>query len=251
MILSPELGANLAGQGTGDDDEEGDDDRDDVDDDDDDIDDVSTSGVSTVNSKVKQTKAMDKVYGGAGDELNVLRAENVRLTRELVEAQRQYQLFLKSAIEEQNANVDLMKNFLGQVSSVTRQYDRSISQGYFSDRGPATGNEVQIRVTADQDDAIPSPDCPDAVSNASVMDVSGHGQASGSRRHSPMQNRRMNSGLSMSAQDVPRLDARLNEWLVRHHVDSRSRNLIHLAEFSYEDFLYNLAKDDLLRIGLK
>lgn len=49
----------------------------------------------------------------------------------------------------------------------------------------------------------------------------------------------------------PQIDSRLNEWLLRHNIDSTSRNIIFYEEFTYEDFMYNTDKTDLQRLGLK
>lgn len=47
------------------------------------------------------------------------------------------------------------------------------------------------------------------------------------------------------------IDTRLNEWLIKHNIDAVSRNIILSESFSYEDFVYELEKTDLHRIGLK
>lgn len=88
--------------------------------------DMSTSGVSTVNSTKQQNinKKLDRNY--VSEELKV---ENVRLLQDLLESQKIYQLLLKSTIEEQNLNLDMLRNFNSQLSSMTSLYNRSISQG--------------------------------------------------------------------------------------------------------------------------
>lgn len=47
------------------------------------------------------------------------------------------------------------------------------------------------------------------------------------------------------------IDTRLNEFLIKHGIDGRSRNIIFSEDFTYEDFVYDLERTDLLRIGLK
>lgn len=47
------------------------------------------------------------------------------------------------------------------------------------------------------------------------------------------------------------IDIRLNEWLVKNNVDITSRTIIFNEEFTYEDFVYDLDKNDLHRIGLR
>lgn len=54
---------------------------------------------------------------------------------------------------------------------------------------------------------------------------------------------------SMQTNHIP--DARLNEWLIKHGIDQTSRNAILNEQFTFDDFLFELQKDDLLRIGLK
>lgn len=112
-VLSPELGANLAGQENPETAEE------------DDTEGVSTS-VSTVNSTKMQHKQGNNYVS---EELNVLRLENVRLQQDLLESQKTYQTILKNAIEEQTLNLEMLKNFTAQLSSVMSFYERSISQG--------------------------------------------------------------------------------------------------------------------------
>lgn len=271
-VLSPELGANLAGQV-------------DIVEEEDDIDedeDVSSSGVSTVNSaKVLITRATEKgtfgvlagISSSCGDELNSLRSENLRLTRDLIESQRQLQNFLKTAVEEQNVNVDFIKTFLGQRP----QFERCISQGYFSDRGinnNNNNNEVQIKVTNDGEQEQESPVDMELTTTPDSIDGAGDGggtsavtnnnnnnahpsyrrqlPVNGMRRSPTRNNRRLI--IQAAAQnncDSLKFDSRLNEWLLRQNVDAISRNMIQMQDFSYEDFLYELGKDDLLRIGLK
>lgn len=47
------------------------------------------------------------------------------------------------------------------------------------------------------------------------------------------------------------IDTRLSEWLCRHSIDSTSRQIIFSEDFTYQDFVYDMDKSDLLRIGLK
>lgn len=88
---------------------------------------MSTSGVSTVNSTKQKPKKMDSKY--ISEEITGLKVENVRLLQDLLESQKIYQNLLKSTIEEQNLNLDMLRNFNSQLSSVTSLYNRSVSQG--------------------------------------------------------------------------------------------------------------------------
>lgn len=47
------------------------------------------------------------------------------------------------------------------------------------------------------------------------------------------------------------IDSKLNDWLIRNNVDNVSRSIIFAEDFTYEDFVYNLDKSDLLRLNLK
>lgn len=270
-VLSPELGANLAGQRENG--EEGDEDEEEEDD-------VSSSGVSTVNSH-KPSRLGERgdrgvasgvlVPGGfkCSEELNALRVENSRLTQSLIESQRQLQSFLKVAVEEQNVNVEFIRTFLVQRP----QFERGISQGYFSDRGNANNNnynsDVQIKVddlgigSSPVEMEMASPDSidgsgGDSAAAAATSNASNTNNNNNQRRfpvtaaRSPTRSRRlMIHAAQNNCEMMSRCDTRLNEWLVARSVDTVSRNMIHMQDFSYEDFLYELAKDDLLRIGLK
>lgn len=109
-----ELGANLAGQ-----------DR--LDNIEDDNEEMSTSGVSTVNStKLKPKKVELK---RTIDDTTELKMENIRLMQDLLESHRLYQALLKSTIDEQRLNLDVLRNFSTAVTSATNVYQRSISQG--------------------------------------------------------------------------------------------------------------------------
>lgn len=116
-VLSPELGANLAGQDRLDAAEE-------------ENEEMSTSGVSTVNSTKLKPKNHDQK--SKSRELEVVSMENIHLLQDLLESHKMHQALLKSMIEEQKLNLDLLKNFSEAVSSATQAthiYQRSISQG--------------------------------------------------------------------------------------------------------------------------
>lgn len=244
-VLSPELGANLAGHVDSPQEEE------------DELDDVSSSGVSTVNSaKAKISKMSEKVAYGA-EELCSLRNENIRLTRDLIDSHKQLQSFLRLAVEEQTVNTDFIKSFLAERP----QYDRWPSQGYGSDINQGAGigqplnrnTEVQIRVTPEEelDERVVEMDLT-AEAAPGNSNLFGRSPMNGVRR-SPTRNKRLS--IQAAAQnnnfDSLKFDSRLNEWLLRHNVDAISRNMIQAQDFTYDDFLHELGKDDLLRIGLK
>lgn len=115
---SVEFGANLAGQ----------DRLDAAGDDEEDNEEMSTSGVSTVNStKIKPINSDTKHLNEEFSKLNV---QNVHLMQNLLESHKLYQALLKSTIEEQRLNLDVLRNFSAQLTNATVLYERSISQGY-------------------------------------------------------------------------------------------------------------------------
>lgn len=106
------MGANLAGQDRLDAAEE--------------EEEMSTSGVSTVNStKMKPINNNDIKH--LSDEFSKLKIFN--LMQNLLEAHKLHQALLKSTIEEQRLNLDLLKNFTAQLSNAAVLYERNISQG--------------------------------------------------------------------------------------------------------------------------
>lgn len=113
-VLSPELGANLADQDRSENAEE--------------EESMSTSGISTVNSTKQKTNKTEHKY--INEKITALKEENVRLLQDLLDSQRVYQNLLKSTIDEQNLNLEMLRNFTQQLLGMTSLYDRSMSQGY-------------------------------------------------------------------------------------------------------------------------
>lgn len=56
---------------------------------------------------------------------------------------------------------------------------------------------------------------------------------------------------SENVESVAAIDARLNEFLSRINVTNNAKNIILNADFTYEDFVYEMDKEDLRRLGLK
>lgn len=112
LITIIELGASLAGQDRLDNAEE---------------EEMSTSGVSTVNSTKMKPANADTKY--LNEEFSKLKVQNVHLMQNLLESHKLYQALLKSTIEEQRLNLDLLRNFTAQITNATVLYERSISQG--------------------------------------------------------------------------------------------------------------------------
>lgn len=68
-------------------------------------------------------------------------------------------------------------------------------------------------------------------------------------RTSPNLGRRIHE--SYARNSTTSVDARLNEWLIKNDIDSTSRTIILDELFAYDDFVYEMEKTDLHRIGLK
>lgn len=241
-----ELGANLAGHERGIVEEE-------------DPGDMSTSSVSTVNSnKMKSTKPRGNKY--FAEQISVLRAENSKLSQDLIESQKNLQTTLKTLIDEQNTSCDILKNFSKQLSNVTSFYERSVSQGYFSD----ISDPPIIKITGDQSPSPQSPS-PQSVSEVDGVRVSSENVT---RKHSIKGTKQLDSYRSGTGsggtrkinfacneksfnENLVHIDARLNEWLIKYCIDDISRSIIHGEEFTYEDFVYEMTQAEMHRIGLK
>lgn len=213
MILSPGLGENLAGQ-----------DREDCADDDDEGDELSNSGVSTVNStKIKHLTGKD-----SGDkkflmeQLKSMKLENSKLLNELIESQKSFHSLVKSIPQDHEVFADILRNLTSHMTNFTKNIERSISHGYFSDdQSKKSSNSL---------------DSPEDV---------------------PQSNRKNSTPLFKNPQlKSPHgarqmFDPKLTEWLCRHGIDEESRQTIGFADFTYEDLMYESDKDDVRRIGLK
>lgn len=135
-----------------------------------------------------------------------------------------------------------------------------MSQGYFSDISESSKNP--------QDDLTPSSVSPIPPSqNVSEVDASNtknvprkmsshrgyNFQGRGDCNRQPLTNGKRlhipNDYFMRSA--TTSIDSKLNDWLIRNNVDNVSRNIIFSEDFTYEDFVYNLDKSDLLRLNLK
>jgi mitogen-activated protein kinase kinase kinase 5 len=217
MILSPELGRNLAGQ-----------DRDDGGDEEDEVDELSNSGVSTVNStKVKHHSNKEHEESKfLMDQVRLLRIENAKLLNELLESQRNFQGLIKSIPHDQGLFSEALRNLTQQLSSFTRNFERSFSFGYHSD------DLNQNRKSSLSNDASPSlEDSPP-----------------GKKLSIPLfKNPQLKSPFNARQSH----DLRVAEWLNRHGFDDDARSSVAIADFTYEDFIYESDKDDIRRIGLR
>lgn len=109
MILSPELGANLAGHGG-------------MEEEYPDADIMSGgSAVSTVNStKMKKISEIER-------RINDLNVANAKLLEDLLESRKTYQNLLKATIEEQNLNFSMLRSYNRQMGQVL---ERNLSLGF-------------------------------------------------------------------------------------------------------------------------
>lgn len=215
MILSPELGANLAGQ-----------ERDDGPDDEDEADELSNSGVSTVNStKVKHHSGKEHEDGKfLMDQVKLLKIENAKLLNELLESQKNVQSIIKAIPQDQEVFSEALRNLTLQLAAFTRTFERSVSIGYYSDD--------QMRKTSISADVSPNYD----------------ESPPGKKLTMPLfKNPQLKSPFNARQSQ----DARLIDWLVRNGFDGESLSLVANADFTYEDFIYESDKDDIRRIGLR
>ncbi|XP_021698706.1 mitogen-activated protein kinase kinase kinase 15 isoform X1 [Aedes aegypti] len=245
IILSPELGRNLAGHGHNDDDDEDDDGENDLNrgdaarggiDDDDDDGELSTSGVGTVNSVTVPKPAKLTRTKMVNDQIAALRAENLRLMEDLYESHKMYHGVFKTALKGQSMNADMVRALATQLMSVASRQDHN-SQGYASDlaESPVIADEV------------------DSANNNFLRPTVPTRQSSvrpGLDRRTPVRVAPFD-GVSDSMAAGSQPDTRLDEWLVQHGFNDHVRNTIHFEEFSYEDFIYAMDQEDLRRIGLR
>lgn len=70
-------------------------------------------------------------------------------------------------------------------------------------------------------------------------------------KFSPNACRRLHLNDNYARSPTASIDTRLNDWLMKNNIDTISKNIILSELFTYEDFVYELEKSDLHRIGLK
>ncbi|XP_039277638.1 mitogen-activated protein kinase kinase kinase 15 isoform X1 [Nilaparvata lugens] len=155
-VISPELGANLAGQDTRDGGAAG-------------GDGVEVGGtasvLSTVNSLKSHKTSIDsfasslKMRHEYRDQLLSLRVENNRLLQELVDGHTMYQTLLKHAVEDNKSQLTLLKQLVEQMSFIASlvQNERGNSVSVESDcsrNSPESTNQIppQINVTDSSSD---------------------------------------------------------------------------------------------------
>ncbi|XP_055627970.1 mitogen-activated protein kinase kinase kinase 15 isoform X2 [Toxorhynchites rutilus septentrionalis] len=227
MILSPELGRNLAGHAHNDDD---DDDEDDnagrgglagahaagIDDDDDDGE-LSTSGVGTVNSVTLAKPARISRSKMAQDQITALRTENIRLMEDLYESHKTYHGILKTALEGQTVSAEMVRALAAQLTSAASCRQDRGSQGYVSDFAESPGVIDEV----------------DSANNNFLRPTT--------VRNVPS---RKKPALS------PPPDVELENWLLDNGFQSNVRAAIHAEDFTFHDFIYEVDQQDLRRMNL-
>lgn len=223
-VLSPELGANLAGQETrskSGDVADGE---------------ASPSDVSTVNS-VKSSKTVDSMYQirfrqNYREQLGILKTENMRyiikiiikysfydfinfrLMQELLDSQRQYQTLLRQVLNENRQQFEALHQILD-----TRRVTC-----------PKCNYSAQISANSTGYGSVSTP----------TSDMNLHENAEGKILLSPQ--------INISN---PGLDLRLSEWLQGLGIDPNSIDRILAEEYTLEDILYHITRDDLRRLQLR
>lgn len=215
MILSPELGANLAGHDRPDDIQEADED---------DVDELSNS-VSTVDSSKAKNHAGMNEAKILMDQVHSLKEENSKLLNELLESQKSLQSVLKAQTQEHGVLTDVLKNFMQLMSKYTRTTERHNSVGYCSDD--------QYRKSCESSPVYDETD-------------KSQGSVNSKKNNIPLfKNPQLKSPLRQCH------DIKLSDWLIRYGFDEESRQMVSNADFTYEDFIYETDKDDIRRIGLR
>lgn len=67
----------------------------------------------------------------------------------------------------------------------------------------------------------------------------------------PIRNANTRRQLSKYNFGLHEIDEQLEQWLAQHHIDEFSKTLILNEGFTFEDFIYNMEKLDLMRLGLR
>lgn len=196
-VLSPELGANLAGRDNrehGEMEEEG-----------------SASAISTINSVKSQNPLVEpfssnKVTQELLDQIDTLKQENFRLLNELLESQKGYQDMLKQYVAEKKLQMQLLGQSL-----------QSLSLNGRVRLDPLNGIGIQLI------DA--------ASSNSSSSSSNSRQNTEPVPKHDP--------------------DQELVQWLTSLSINKESIEMFVAEEFTKDDLLKFVSKDDLRRLGLR
>lgn len=157
------------------------------------------------------------------EQVKILKSENTKLIQEVLESHKSFNNYLKNS----DTN-DVLKNLVHQLSSFTRNFERSLSYGYHSDDQLNLNHKTSLSENSLTPDEVP-------ISNVNSKKLS-----------IPLfKNPQLKSPLRQCH------DMRLSDWLSRNGFDEVDRHAIDIADFTYEDLLYATDKDDIWRIGLR
>ena len=147
------------------------------------------------------------------------------MLNELLESQKSFQGLIKAIPHDQGIFSDALRNLTQQLSSFTRNFERSFSFGYHSD-------DLNARKSSMSNDASPNLD----------------DSPTGKKLSIPLfKNPQLKSPFNARQSH----DLKVTEWLLRHGFDDDARSSVAIADFTYEDFIYESDKDDIRRIGLR
>ncbi|CAG7835452.1 unnamed protein product [Allacma fusca] len=205
----------------------------------------STSGVSTVNS-IKSHKVLDfstsKIHSEYHEQLESYRMENERLLNELVESQKSYQILLKSSLEEQKLQLQLLTQttqqmrLFGQLVTLTPpSIIRSSETGFSSHH---TINSDDDLISCSHTGGVEIPEVASIVTSNDNSSLN-----SGACCH---------HGLThVSHVSLNIRDPKLIEFLTELHLDRASIEKFLQEEYTYDDMIHFLTKEDLKLLKLK
>lgn len=171
--------------------------------------------------------------------MKVLKSENSKLIQEVLDSQKNFNSYLKN--HDTSIISDVLKNLIHQLSNFSRNFERSISHGYHSDDHLSHHHNHHYKSSPIE--SSPSPD----DENDKVPSISNNLSINVKKLNIPpvFKNPQLKSPLRQCH------DVRLHEWLSRNGFDEETKNIIDIADFTYEDLLYITDKDDIWRIGLR
>ncbi|XP_063704413.1 mitogen-activated protein kinase kinase kinase 15 isoform X2 [Culicoides brevitarsis] len=180
--------------------------------------DVLSGGSSTVNStKTKKVSDFD-------DKMCGLTTINAKLLEDLMNFRKTYQNQMRVIIEEQNLNFIMLKN-----------NNRQLAQFLNASHCPRCN--CSWRNSNDAEEQV------DPINN-NVESITQETQTKKSGS-----NRRITFYDDM--ENIRTVDQKLQDFLNQIDINSNVRSIILHSDFTYEDFVYEMEKEDLRRLGLK
>jgi len=203
----------------------------------------STSGVSTVNS-LKSHKVLDypssKLHAEYQEQLEGFRLENDRLLQELLDSRKAYQLLLKSSIDEQKLNLHLLNQasqqmrMIGQFLTLTPPTIMRSSETGFSSHHTLNS----------EDDSSSQAGVAEMPEQASSVITSGENSSASCCHHQLAP-----SGVVPIPLNIR--DPKLVEFLTELHLDRISIEKFLQEEYTYDDVVLLMTRDDLKALKLK